>query len=126
MNLLADRLKFAKRELTALKTAHTRGLGNLRMYVENATIPTEGHETGIQDLTITVTFDRQFTAYPFAYILPTIDSNTNLYAIQAVGFNYANDGFGASFKSVHLPGVGSENFAILSTAPVKSISYDWS
>lgn len=126
MNLLADRLKFAKRELTALKTAHARGLGNIKVYVENAAIPTDGHETGIFTLVITIQFDQRFTAYPFVYLLPRLSLNTTNYAIQASGFNYTSAGFGASFKVAFLADSGSNNFSVISTSPITSIRYDWS
>ena len=36
-NLLVQRFKDAKKELTALKTTHLRGIGNLKIYKETIT-----------------------------------------------------------------------------------------
>lgn len=127
-NMLVDRLKAAKRELTALKTAHKRGLGNLRVYTHKYEIPYSGHESGLWNLVITVSFETSFTAYPFVYILSTRSSGSGFFAallIQAT-MEYINSGYGARIGTVFDKQSTDNSFTVISTSPVTSVSYEWS
>lgn len=127
-NMLVDRLKAAKRELTALKTAHKRGLGNLRVYTQKYEIPYAGHESGLWNLIITVEFDNSFTAYPFVYLLPTRLGGSGFFAallVQAT-IEYIDGGYGARMGTVYYHSATDNSFTVVSTAPVISVSYEWS
>ena len=123
-NLLVERLKRAKRELTALKSAHTRGIGNLRVYSNTYTPPSDGHESGYWYLVATVKFDSRFTAYPFAYILPSYPQGGSS-SIEAISFNYANNGYSARFGLLYRYNATTSFFRVVSTAPIIEINYDW-
>lgn len=124
-NLLVERLKFAKRELTALKTAHRRGLGNLKVYKKKITPPSSGHDSGFWYLIVTVDFDRRFSSYPFTYSLSTREINGNQ-SIEPVSFNYINNGFSARYGAIYLYSASRDNsFTIISTAPIISTAYTW-
>lgn len=123
-NMLVDRLKFAKRELTALKTAHTRGLGELKVFESQQTVSPTGHESWFWYLTINVEFDDRYAEFPFAYIVPRF-SNTMEYSMQAVGFTYTSS-HSARFKMLWIYASGTQYFTVISTAPIKSVSYTWS
>ena len=128
MNTLADRLKAIKQELTALKTAHKRGLGNLRIYSKTVEVDSTGHESPrFWGLEITINFDTRFASYPFAYMLPTISDSGAASLTQQRAFSYTNNGFTIEFKALYyFSGPDTSSFTILSSSPVTSVSYRWS
>lgn len=125
MNTLSQRLKYAKRELTALKTAHPRGLGNLRVYRKSETLVTPG-ASGIYNATITGTFSSLFSPYPFVQALlgPTPQ---RVVSLQFNDFEYTNSGMG--FKSVltgwFTAGGVEMTLDLLSLAPVEDLEVVW-
>lgn len=126
-NLLVQRFKSAKRELTALKTIHPRGIGNLKIYKE--TITFTASSTKLDPLTITVTFSQNFAAYPFVYVLGYGVSSTNRYyfSIDPQSVNYSNNGFTATFitDAIYYPSFVTNKFDVYSTSPATSITYEW-
>lgn len=124
INPLTMRLKAAKRELLALKTAHTRGLGNVRIYNSTITIDPTGHTTGIWDIIVSINFDQAFVAYPFVNFAPTIDPSNN-HSLEVVGQDYSNGGFSLNAQFVWRYRAGTNTITVHSTAPVINYSYEW-
>lgn len=127
MNTLADRIKAINKELTALKTAHKRGLGNLRIYSKKVEIDPTGHEAPrFWGFEVTIDFDNKFASYPFAYMLPTMSDSGATSVTQQRAFTYTNNGFTIRFKAIYyFSSVDSSSFTIISTSPVTSVSYRW-
>lgn len=133
MNLLSQRIKEAKRELTALKTAHKRGFGLLKIYKTEclfSNIPglTDNY---IYDATTTVTFSREFAPFPMAFLVGNFaDDITGWFALSADAqeIKYSNDGYTVTFvgTSIYASKFDLDRMFIYSTAPVSSISYNWS
>lgn len=121
-NLLTERLKFAKRELTALKTAHNRGIGNLRIYNKYCSeLSTHLDQT----LTITINFSTNFTAYPFFQV---IQAGGSIGQRDWTGMDatYSNNGYRVVVTVYDINAwYMSFGFYILSTAPVESVSYSY-
>lgn len=126
-NLLVQRFKSAKRELTALKTIHPRGIGNLKIYKETITFTASGES--FKDAVITVNFSQNFAAYPFVYILGYgADLGGKYYtSMNTKTINYTNNGYTAVFeaKAIYYPAWVPNKFEVCSTSPAISINYQW-
>ena len=122
-DLLVQRLKAAKRELTALKTAHRRGIGNLKIY--NRYCEELGsHTTGT--LNITIKFDSKYAAYPLFQVLPLGDISSSGMVYTGVNANYANGGYQASVQVYdEFAWLFSYGFYVLSTAPTTEVNYSY-
>lgn len=125
MNLLATKIKEIKRELTALKTAHTRGLGNIKIYDYFVQVDPSGHQTGAYYLNVTITFDRRFAAYPMAQFYPTMLDNGD-YSMELTGLDFADSGYTMKAELVWIYEAGTASFTIESTSPVDTVTYTWS
>ena len=125
MNTLSQRLKYAKRELTALKTAHPRGLGNLRVYRRSETIVTPG-SSGIYNATITATFSSLFAPYPYVQAVPG-PTPDHVIILQFKDFEYNSNGMGftAILTGWFTAGSVAIPYKILSLAPVESVNVQW-
>lgn len=121
MNLLVDRLKYAKRELTALKTAHKRGLGNLKVYTQEVTIT---HPGGSQLLNLVVNFDNTTVAYPFVRVIGSMNSSYT-YNLNVLGAGYTNNGKTYKMTGTFILNTGMNKIYVESTLPASSISYTW-
>ena len=126
-NLLVQRFKDAKKELTALKTTHLRGIGNLKIYKETITFTASGGS--FKDAVITVNFSQNFAAYPFAYVSgygADIDGKYYL-SMDIKSVNYTNNGFTAIFEgeAIYYPEWVPNKFDVYSTSPMTSITYAW-
>ena len=126
-NLLVQRFKDAKRELTALKTTHSRGIGLLNIYKETVTFTASGGT--FKDAVITVNFSQNFAAYPFVYIMGygVRGTATYFYSMGAESINYTNNGYTAVFEAtaIYLPSSIPNKFDVYSTSPATSITYTW-
>lgn len=126
-NLLVQRFKDAKKELTALKTTHLRGIGNLRVYKE--TVIFTAPSTKIGDMVVTVTTSQNFAAYPFVYVLGYgADMDGKYYvSMDTKSVNYINDGFAATFEgeAIYYPEWVTNKFDVYCTSPMTSITYTW-
>ena len=126
-NLLVQRFKSAKRELTALKTTHPRGIGNLKIYKETITFTASGGS--FKDAVITVTFSQNFAAYPFVCILGYGADLSGKYYISmdTKTINYTNNGYTAVFEAaaIYYPELVPNRFDVYSTSPMTSITYTW-
>lgn len=125
-NLLVQRFKNAKSELTALKTTHPRGIGNLRIYKE--TITFTGSVVWLEG-TVTINFSQNFAAYPFVYLVGYGVDLSGMYFISMdpESVNYTNNGYTAVFEGEALydPESIPNKFDVYSTSPMTSITYTW-
>lgn len=125
-NLLVQRFKNAKSELTALKTTHPRGIGNLRIYKE--TITFTGSVVWLEG-TVTINFSQNFAAYPFVFLVGYGERRTVTYfaSIGGDSINYTNNGYTAVFEATALydPESIPNKFDVYSTSPMTSITYAW-
>lgn len=124
VDLLSLRIKEAKRELTALKTAHKRGLGNVKIYTYDFNIDPTGHDTGIWELVVRVDFDSSFAAYPFVYIAPQIGQSFS-YSLEVATTDYRNDGYTAFVRCIWGYENGMTKSTVVSTSPIVNVSYTW-
>lgn len=123
-NLLVEQLKYAKRELTDLKTAHRRGLGLLKVYVTRYQVPPATGSQTFFWLTIDVEFG--ISNYPFAQKYLVLDDITASIVDTAPEFEYTNGGYGAEFRSSLVKIDEPYVFDFYSTSPIISISHSWS
>lgn len=123
MNLLTSKIKCLKRELTALKTSHTRGLGNIKIYHYSVAVDKSGRPP-YTDLVVTVQFDTSFNAYPLVQILPTVLDNGD-YSMEQVGMDYSGSGYTVNARFVWSYKAGTDSFTVESTIPVTSVNYGW-
>ena len=127
INPLTMRLKAAKRELLALKTAHTRGLGNVRIYVRTENIDPTGHTSGVWQLKFTIDFDPRFTAYPFVNVAPAM-TNSGGYTMELYEQQYSNNGYSMVVTAYWWRRTSSGNTYSIqfnSTSPIIGLSYTW-
>lgn len=129
MNTLSQRIKFAKRELTNLKTAHRRGLGLLKVYYKPYTVPppTDISYAFIR-LDLTVNFDG--IAYPLIGFLGRSTDPTAAWSGSLLGstpeIQFTNGGHTAKMSvAAKAEAQGLYRLYIYATSPVKSISYNW-
>lgn len=124
-NLLVERLKYAKRELTALKTAHTRGLGMLRVYRRSVDLLSPS-SAGYYRVTITATFSSLFAPFPYAQgVLGPVPSN--IVILQQEEFEYSSDGkgFTSVISGYFFNGSIPIEYEILSLAPISNLNTQW-
>lgn len=131
VDLLSQRLKQAKRELTALKTAHRRGLGLVKVYkyvhyFENDNIDPPGTFTG----TLTINFAQSASPFPFFYVLSDTEKSyyyENYYSIRITGARYANSGMSAQISGNIFYGAGDmfDKVTVYSLAPISSSHGVW-
>lgn len=123
-DLLVQRLKAAKKELTALKTAHKRGLGLLRIYTEDGEIPDIG--SGFWIITATITFTEGSAPFPFAYIETGLsETGVDDEQLDVTQTYYSNDGMSLIVKMLWIKfSEDKARYRVVSTAPF-SISLTW-
>jgi hypothetical protein len=128
VDLLSQRLKAAKRELTNLKTAHMRGLGLLKVYTHQGVAPVPTDDT--YDFTLRVDFERGFGEKPLAlFSLVTVAPtewffNNNL---EAEDEYYSSDGYTLIIRGIRIAfAEWSDGYKIVSTAPVSNLTWEWS
>lgn len=135
-NMLVERLKFAKRELTALKTAHTRGLGTLKVYrtehyfADDGITPANSYRGKLK-----IKFSRNFASYPFFYVDPTASGNDPWYypwystteSIKIIGMYFEDNGFtGVVYGDIWYSTTSLyEKVVIYSTVPIESVTGSW-
>lgn len=124
INPLTMRIKAAKRELLALKTAHTRGLGNVKIYSSDITIDPTGHTSSFWDIVVSINFDPSYVAYPFVNITPTISQNRE-HTLEVVGQDYSNGGYSLNAQFIWRYKAGANSIKVSATAPIIGYSYRW-
>lgn len=129
MNTLSQRIKFAKRELTNLKTAHRRGLGLLKVYYKPYTVPPPSTVSyAFIRLDMTITFDG--VAYPLIGFMGRSVDPTAQYSGSMFGstpeLQFTNNGHAVKMSVVAVADVhGVYKLYIYATSPINSISYNW-
>ena len=124
INPLTMRIKAAKKELLALKTAHTRGLGNVKIYSSDITIDPTGHTSSFWDIAVSIDFDPSYVAYPFVNITPTISQNRE-HTLEVVGQDYSNGGYSLNAQFIWRYKAGTNSIKVFATAPIVGYSYRW-
>ena len=125
VDLLSVRLKECKRELTALKTAHQRGLGELKIF--RYPLQISGYNDHVYELTVTVDFDPNFTAYPFVSCTPQCDPVYFLNKADIISFDFTNNGRGAVFVFSWFAFTQIEPYTIMfhSSVPIVNVEYEF-
>jgi hypothetical protein len=122
MNTLSQRLKFAKQELTNLKTAHGRGIGNLKVY----SVPVKLNYTGTSEiLNLVVNFVGSGVSYPFTQVFASMNSSTYEYNLSIWGAGYTNGGRTYKMMGDYHSWVGMNTIYVESTLPISSVTYTW-
>lgn len=123
--LLVQRLKSAKRELTALKTAHRRGLGGLKVYEYPLEI--SGYNDHVYVLNVEIMFASDATSFPFITCSPQADPSTFQGKADVISMYYTNNGMGVnySFDWFALTQIDPYTIYFLSTAPIESVVYQF-
>lgn len=131
-NMLVERLKFAKRELTALKTAHSRGFGLLKIYrTEYKFSDIPGISEQSYDAITTIKFSTKYEPFPFAYLEGDARyylSGALLTSMSVEQLEYRDSGYTIVFtgRAIYSPAANLNKMVLYSTAPPVSISYNWS
>lgn len=130
-NMLVERLKFAKRELTALKTAHRRASSLLKIYSYWYSFSDFNIPVGyLGDALVTIQFSSRFAAYPFVYGIGNTyfgQSQGSYLVLTSYGtawFEFTNSGFTVKLHAsiAYYNQYGLTGFYIKSTSPIISIS----
>lgn len=133
MNTLAQRLKFAKRELTALKTAHRRGLGLMKVYKTIHYFEDDDISYGYEyNGVLTLNFSAGSSPYPYFNVLAASEELSEYYieakTIDIASVRYTNSGHSAEVSGRIFYGYGDiyDKIIIYSAAPIISTSGTWS
>lgn len=124
-DLLSKRIIAAKRELTALKQAHKRGIGNLKIYTKEVALNPSGHETGIWYINVSVNFDSEFAPYPLVNFAAETN-NAGESSVEVLGIDYGNNGYTLNARLFWIYEAGLDALYIESTSPISSSSVSWS
>lgn len=125
VDLLSVRLKEAKRELTNLKTAHTRGIGMLQLYTAEVKLDVQG-KTGIWDVAVTIYFKEGQSPYPFLEYIPIINNDTSN-VIELIGMEFAEDGMSVLLQFEWLNSTPQVDTILLyCTSQIGNYTQEWS
>lgn len=123
-DLLVQRLKAAKRELTALKTAHRRGLGGMKVFEYPLSI--SGYNDYVYALSVTIRFASGSTSYPFVVGTPQSDPNTNyLSKADLISMRFEDGGMSAAFDFdwFALTKIDPYTIYFYSSSPIEEVTY---
>lgn len=127
INLLTTRVKDAKSELTALKTAYVRGLGLMDVYTYNGTANPPSREDYF--FKMVVTFDPEFAQNPLTYMsigigdlqAPWLGS-----ALEIYNQTFTSDGFALTVNGlISWAADDIATYTIYSTSPITNVSWEW-
>lgn len=125
-DLLVQRLKAAKRELTALKTAHRRGLGLLKVYRIEETFITPSGQGTYEGVKITISFSRNFAKKPMVHLSGFTAGNMLIQSIYVNSVRYIDDYTLEVMADLVWTSVIPNKFVIVASAPVTEVNYVWS
>ena len=126
VDLLSVKLKDAKRELTALKTAHTRGLGMLKLYTFVLDLDVEGR-LAFWTIKIVVNLKEGQSPYPFLECIPSIDADVSNDVIDMVGIEFTNDGMSIALYFEWLASVyPADKITFYCTSQIDNCTQEWS
>lgn len=124
-DLLVQRLKAAKRELTALKTAHRRGLGLLKLYESDISLDVQ-ERLGFWSVKVTINFAESQSPYPFLQWIPVVNNDTSN-VVELVGEEFTNNGM---TTVLYFEWLASDPYVdtikVFSTSIIGSYSQEWS
>lgn len=124
-DLLVQRLKAAKRELTALKTAHRRGLGLLKVYDKIVSLEIPQDPSYYYYVEFDITFAQGSSPYPFIELIPKVFSGTAAFTANG-GIEYYNGGMACKMVYSWVSSTPSvDTVTFLSTAKISTISQNW-
>lgn len=123
-NMLVDKLRAAKQELTALKTVHRRGLGLLKIYTGTYDIPPPTGAASLYWLTVSLTFG--VASYPFTQEMVFLNDLLTALPNTSTEFEYMNAGMGAEFRIILENNPDGYKVKFSSTSPILAMSYSWS
>lgn len=121
-DLLVERLKVAKRELTALKTAHLRGLGLLKVFDETVGLDIEGRTGLIWYVDIILQFSAGFAKFPFVQAI--IGPGEVSSPIENIVYDESGYSCTVTIAWINLVDPVQE-IVIRSMAPIISASQNW-
>lgn len=122
-DLLVQRLKSAKRELTALKTTHKRGLGLLRIY--KFTVKLSPPSDGIYYIELTIDFSDNFAPFPYIEAVPVVLSGTSAISTDG-GVQYSSNGLSCIMRFTWISSTPNvDTVYLLSTSSIKSVLQRW-
>lgn len=125
VDLLSVRLKEAKRELTNLKTAHTRGIGMLQLYTSEVKLDVQD-KTAIWDVGVTVNFKAGQSPFPFLEYIPVVMNDTSN-VIELIGMEFSSDGMSVLLQFEWLNSIPQVDTILLySTSEIDSYTQEWS
>lgn len=124
MNTLSQRLKYAKRELTALKTAHFRGIGLVKVFSREVHVDLSPYVGELGYIRITVDFDNSYVPYPLAQIIPKVTSSGIIVFSDALEIFYLNNGYSLRTRLTWAySGSGISDFYVEALSPIADINY---
>lgn len=124
-DLLVQRLKAAKRELTALKTAHRRGLGLLKVYRREETFTPPGGQGTYNGVKITISFSRNFAKSPLVSLSGLTMGSMTVQSLYVNSVKYIDDFSLEIIADLVWTSVIPNKFVIISSAPVEEVNYVW-
>lgn len=125
-DLLVQRLKAAKRELTALKTAHRRGLGLLKVYNYEETFTPPGGQGNYNDVKITISFSQKFAKNPLVHLKGFTAGNMTIQSLYVNSMKFIDDYTLEVMADLVWTSVIPNKFVVVSSAPVAEVDYAWS
>ena len=120
-NIFSLKLKAIKNELLALKTAHIKGIGNLRMFSSSIKV-VDSEDYSL--LSIIVDFDSTSIPYPFVQVFGSVDANNNP-TFTTLGGGYANNGYTSITTGTGFVRQQIDTIYVESTSPITNIRYTW-
>jgi len=125
VDLLSVRLKEAKKELTNLKTAHTRGLGMLQLYTSEIKLDVQD-KTGLWDVEVNVYFKAGQSPYPFLEYIPVVMNDTSN-VIELIGMEFSADGMSVLLQFEWLNSTPQVDTILLyCTSQIDTYTQEWS
>lgn len=124
-DLLVQRLKAVKRELTALKTAHRRGLGLLKVYRREETFTPPGGQGTYNGIKITISFSRNFAKSPLVSLSGLTMGSMTVQSLYVNSVKYIDDFSLEIIADLVWTSVIPNKFVIISSAPVEEVNYVW-
>lgn len=114
---LEQRLLKIKREIVALKTAHKRGLGTMRLFDYNVNPPSSISSDFVGQVTITATVSDDSSPYPLIDILASDFNKTLLLSGQTI-----NNGMGYVWT---YDVSTNASFKVISSSELSAINTNW-
>lgn len=119
-----QKLARLKREVNALKTSHSRGVGLIKLYSRSTSVDVSS-TSGFFNIIVSVTISRQSPAFPLLtmradYVPEELYVNGSL-----SGLGYSPDGYTitGSFFALFNSSISTRNIRVVSTSVIEEINY---